>query len=75
MTGAGEGAGADRGVVENSTRQALNSSVTASKQASMAGIFIFDYLDADRNSVGILAQRYMTGKTLLLIIGRPASAN
>jgi hypothetical protein len=48
------------GVVENSTRQALKRSVNVSKQASMAGIFIFDYLDADRNSVGILAQGYFS---------------
>jgi hypothetical protein len=29
----------------------------------MAGIFIFDTPGIDRNSVGILAQSYLTGKT------------
>jgi hypothetical protein len=49
------GAGDDRGVVENSKRQALKSSVTARREAIKAGIFMFGHLGVDRNCFGILA--------------------
>jgi hypothetical protein len=55
MGGSMTGAGDDRGVVENSKRQALKSSVTARREAITAGIFIFDHLGVDRNRCGILA--------------------
>jgi len=42
--GAVAGAGADIGVVENSMRQALKSSIAASRKAVTAQIFIFDCL-------------------------------
>jgi hypothetical protein len=63
MTSWMTGAGADRGVVENSKRQALKSSAIIRIKAITAGIFIFGHLGVDRNRCGILAQSYLTGKT------------